>query len=287
MVSSILLVFCFLFFGSCLGWGKEGHQIIAQIAADNLDNSATSLVTEYIGEDTLQDIAPLPDQYDHTSEGRWSAPCHYVNMPSDATQFTMADCPGFCVVKSIQNYTSILQNNENNPTPCDFDDGVEPCALEFLVHFVGDVHQPLHVGYENDSGGNQIDVSFFGQDGYNLHQCWDTEMIERWDDDVGDAVTQLEQIMSENPSVVKKYISDMNPIDWANESFQFVRNAVYNYTVEDGVPQIDQDYYDSHFPIIQQRLIAAGARLGQLLNNILTGRQIHVAKKTLKSLKFN
>jgi len=80
----------------------------------------------------------------------------------------------------------------------------------------------------------------------------------------------------------------MNPIDWANESFQFVRTAVYNYTVDDNdVPQIDQDYYDSHLPIIQQRLIAAGARLGQLLNNILTGKEIKIAKKTLKNMIIN
>jgi len=277
-----------LFIGSCVGWGKEGHQIIAQIAADNLESSATSLVTEYIGEDTLQDIAPLPDEYYHTSEGRWSAPCHYVNMPSDATEFTMADCPGFCVVKSINNYTTIIQGNVNNPTPCDFDDGVEPCALEFLVHFVGDVHQPLHVGYANDSGGNTIDVDFFGQSGYNLHECWDTEMIVMWDDDVDDGVSQLEQIMANNPSMVKKYVSHMDPSDWANESFQFVRTSVYNYTVDgDGVPQIDQDYYNSHLPIIQWRLIAAGARLGQLLNNILTVKEIPIAKKALKNMKIN
>jgi len=250
-------------------WGQEGHKIIAQIAADRIGTTATSVVSAFIGSQTLAGIAPMPDDYDHTSEGRWSAPCHYVNMPSGATQFEWSDCPDCCVVKAIQNYTTILTKTQSmNPTPCDFARYVEPCALEFLVHFVGDVHQPLHVGWADDRGGNEIKVVFYGQQS-NLHSVWDDLIIQRWNSDFTSAYKQLEAMIT--PAMVQKYGSDMNPIDWADESFDYVLSTVYNFTSTNGVGQLGADYYNRNLPIVMQRLIAAGIRLGNLLNTVLVG----------------
>jgi len=163
----LLLTFIFLGFSlqnlvsTLPTWGKEGHQIVAQIGSDRLTAKATKVVKQFIGDKTLADIAPLPDNYDHSTEGKWSGPCHYCNLPRGATNFSMKYCPDFCVVKSIQNYTNILQNTWRKPTPCDFSTGHEPCALEFLVHYVGDIHQPLHVGYGDDEGGNLVVVYWY------------------------------------------------------------------------------------------------------------------------------
>jgi len=253
---------------SSWGWGKQGHMMIAQIASDRLSNTATNIVSQFTGSDyTLATIAPLPDDYDHTDQGRWSAPCHYCNLPKDATSFQMSYCPDFCVVKSIKNYTVILSGEESNPFLCDFTEGDEPCALEFLVHFVGDVHQPLHVGYGYDEGGNKVDVKFYGEK-TNLHKVWDDLIIERWNSDWQSGTQELEVMISNNPNQVQKYLSDMNPVHWANESFGYVLSTVYNF--QSGAdPDLGDAYYNTNLPIVKQRLIAAGVRLGQLLNNIL------------------
>jgi len=280
-----LLLCCFI--GCSFGWGKDGHMMIAQIAADLLNPTAQKIVQQFIGSQTLPGIAPLPDDYAHTPQGEWSAPCHFCNLPRSATNFQMSYCPQFCVVKSIQNYTEILQNEQSNPQPCDFTEGVEPCALEFLVHYVGDVHQPLHVGYGDDKGGNTVQVTFYGE-ATNLHKVWDDNMIWRWEgnNDWSWGAQQLEALMK-NPNetaLIEQYLSDTNPIDWATESFHYVMSTCYNFTGNNETfpgefsfklkrqePNLTAYYYNRNLPIVFQRLIAAGVRLAQLLNTILTG----------------
>jgi len=283
LVASILLQVVSVSFA----WGENGHKIIAQIASDLLNSEASSIVQQFIGSETLADIAPLPDDYDHSAAGKWSAPCHYVNMPQDATNFSMAYCTGCCVVKAIMNYTQILGTEETNPNPCDFDTGIEPCALEFLVHFVGDSHQPLHVGYASDAGGNTVSVNWYGES-TNLHHVWDDSIILTWDSDWQDAVDQLESMMQNEPGTVKYYASITDPVTWADESFHYVQTTCYNFTgSSDDVlnsynthklrqtdPNLGDVYYNRNLPIVQQRLIAAGVRLGNLLNRLLTGSSL-------------
>lgn len=297
MLKHILVLACV--FSVTFGWGEDGHKMVAKIASDMLTDTAQSIITSMIGSKTLSDIAPIPDDYDHTPAGNWSEPCHFCNLPKDATNFTMEYCIGCCVVRAIENYTEILQNEASNPQPCNFGKGVEPCALIFLVHFVGDVHQPLHVGYGYDLGGNTVDVEFFGQQ-TNLHHVWDDNIIYKWVDTWEDGASQLEQMASNETDTVKEYESITSPVIWADESFHYVRSTCYNFTdngesdifangnqqmrfrqplkqargnrvsINGDVPDLTQKYYDVNLPIIQQRLIAAGVRLGTLLNAILT-----------------
>jgi len=276
MLSKVLFVITLIvaISTSAYCWGEEGHKIVAEIATNLLTSTASNQVNVFCdnGQYSLPDIAPMPDDYDHTSQGEWSASCHFCNLPNDATQFIMQYCGSCCVVEAVQNYTAILTSEDANPFGCTFDaaDGVEPCALTFLVHFVGDVHQPLHVSYASDRGGNDVQVDFFGESA-NLHAVWDTKIIERWDNDYEDAADQLMTIINNNPNTVQQYLNQMDPMAWANESFDFVRSTCYNYTVDQsGTPQLDEDYYNRNLPIIQWRLIAAGVRLGNLLNKVLT-----------------
>jgi len=266
----VYLIFFIISLVTCVrAWGQEGHKIVAQIAADQLSSSASDLVRQFCGSKSLPDISPLPDDYDHEPEGRWSEPCHFCNLPRSAVHFEMKYCPSYCVVRSILNYTNILHSEVSNPTACSFVKTDEPCSLEFLVHYIGDIHQPLHVSYEDDSGGNDVEVSFFGSKA-NLHEVWDTKIIQRWSSDYTSAVKELEKMIKEDPSLVQKYLNQMSPSVWADESFQFVRTTCYNYTTNsDGVGQLGEDYYQRNLPIIQQRLIAGGVRLGQLLNTTL------------------
>lgn len=275
--------------GLSVQWGADGHRIIAQIASTLLSDTASAKVSAMLPPDVnMTDIAPLPDDFAHTPLGNWSIPCHYCNLPNNSLNFTMADCGDFCVVKSIMNYTKILIAEDGTNIMCNPDPSVEPCALEFLIHYVGDVHQPLHVGYGFDEGGNTEEVDFF-DDKYSthLHHVWDTNMIEKWDGGNGgntswdSVLPELLAMMQADPAMVKHYASLTNPIEWADESFYYVRTDVYNYNptpeIEESdirikynnLPWIGPHYYAHNLPIIQQRLMAAGIRLATLINAAL------------------
>jgi hypothetical protein len=281
------------------GWGEEGHKIVAQIAADRLNGAANKVVNLFIGStgETLTGMAPLPDDYDHTPAGRWSEPCHFCNLPRNATHFVMDYCGDFCVVRSIQNYSSIITKTSSNPTQCNFDqsDGVEPCALEFLVHFVGDVHQPLHVGYGDDRGGNEVRVYWFSGE-TNLHEVWDDKIIQKWNSDYSSAAQELEQWISDNPDEVTQFLSNMDPVSWADESFQYVQNTCYNFGSSEenegeaakvgAYPRLGTAYYDRNLPIVKQRLVAAGVRLAALLNSDLSQVYMNLVKNKFNAMKI-
>jgi len=253
--------------GISQAWGEEGHKIVAQIANDRLTSTAAGVVAQFLGSQTMMDVAPDPDDYDHSPAGRWSAPCHYCNLPRGATSFSMQlDCQGFCVAKSIGNYTNILSTTQSQPSACQFAYGDEPCALVFMIHFMGDIHQPLHVGWGDDEGGNTVEVTWFGSP-TNLHEVWDDKIIERWNSDQNSAVQELEQWISTNAAQVAQWQQTMDPVAIADESFAYVRNAVYNFTSK----ALSTEYYNQHLPIVKLRLAAAGVRLAQALNTILVG----------------
>lgn len=270
----VLIVCAHLMCDSVEAWGKEGHEIVASIAQDSLSSDVFETLKAFLDGSNLADIAPLPDDYDHSDRGKWSSPCHYVNLPRGDTGFKWGDCPLFCVVEAINNYTELLREQKSNPIACNYNqkNGVEPCPLEFLVHFVGDIHQPLHISYADDEGGNKVQAEFFGSE-TNLHAVWDTKIIQKWQpfNNMRQAIDDLEKMISENPTTVKQILSTTDPVAWANESLAFTIANAYNYSTNShGVAQIDEDYYQNNLEVIKWRLIAAGLRLGQLLTNTLT-----------------
>jgi len=261
------------------GWGVEGHKIVAQLAWNRLSSQSQKVSKQLMGSKSMADIAPVPDTYRSSSGGKWSAPCHYYDLPR-VKAFTMDYCTGLCVVKSVTNYTKLLATELQQNIACDWTKGVEPCALSFLVHYVGDIHQPLHVSYGDDKGGNDVKVKFFDKS-TNLHSVWDNDILQKWNNEVDSAVSDLESIIKDNPDVVQKYLNDTNPEDWGAESFGYVLSTVYNFTdsmmnyksLRPGMkadPYLGQQYYDTNLPVVQQRLIAGGVRLGLLLDNILS-----------------
>eukprot|EP01087_Luapelamoeba_hula_P012604 TRINITY_DN351_c0_g1_i1.p1 TRINITY_DN351_c0_g1~~TRINITY_DN351_c0_g1_i1.p1 ORF type:complete len:288 (-),score=31.80 TRINITY_DN351_c0_g1_i1:26-889(-) len=258
-------------------WGAEGHEAIAQVASTRLTPAAAKAVQWYLGSQTMEQVAPIPDTYDHTAQGKWSGPLHYVNMIAGSTSYSSVDCPNppGCVVGAIGNYTQRLSAAGPNGRQCAYGQTVEPCALIFLIHFVGDVHQPLHVGWGADEGGNRVRVKFF--DTYtNLHTVWDDMIIERWVREESDLAADLIQLIASSPSQVQQYLSVTDPAAWANESFQLVRNDVYNFVPSNfnatlaKDPELGTWYYNQNLPVVKQRLMAAAVRLAALLNKIFS-----------------
>jgi hypothetical protein len=143
-------------------------------------------------------------------------------------------------------------------------------SLKFLAHWVGDIHQPLHVSFEDDRGGNSIPVT--GICGTNLHAAWVTCLVLRAvGEDVNEAATELMKTIT--PARIESW-SHSEPMDWANESFAIAEQAQTKYCIRQGASceqpsgkvTIDAAYVVANAPIVRERLQKAGVRLAHLLD---------------------
>ena len=251
---------------AALAWGPLGHRIVADLAQPRLTPAARAEVDRLLASEhaaSLADVAnwadrlrddPVPEMAVLAKE---SAPLHYVNMHGSCTYKPSQDCPdGQCVVHAIHHYAAIL-GDRSLPI------AERAQALNFVVHFVGDAQQPLHAGYKDDKGGNEVQVQFEGR-GSNLHRVWDSGLLSTRHLDAAAYTALLER---EGPITLPKPIApfDNPPAQWAEESCRVV--------MDDGVyPQgrrIGAAYVERMRPVAERQLRLGGARLAALLNRVL------------------
>lgn len=242
-------------------WGSDGHQIVAAIAEQRLSDEARAAVTELLDGQTMSEVSSWADRVRRQEEYRWTGPMHYANLAPGATKFDLArDCapaddgaPG-CVVSAIERYRGVLEDDAATHE-------AKAEALRFLIHFVGDVHQPLHVSFERDRGGNSVKVVFLGQES-NLHRVWDEQLIESralpW--------AVYAEALSGKITVDQQLAwAEMDPAVWATESYQLaVSNA---YAVPAG-GVLDEAYVSRNIGVVETRLSQGGVRLALVLNEI-------------------
>jgi hypothetical protein len=243
------------------GWGGEGHQIVASIAAGYLTPQAQAGVKDLLGKESMADISSWPDQIrgQKLAQYAWSFRCHGNSMPPEAKTFDkLRDCPNGCAVSAILEMTHVLRDpNADKATRID--------ALKFLVHFVGDLHQPLHAGNTTDHGGSGIKVEFLG-DKMALHALWDGALIRH----TGRSVEQYTKLLRGKitPADVREWSGDMSPADWSTESHAAAARYAYVLPAD---KKLDQAYYEQAIPSVDHRLSQGGVRLAALLNCAFEG----------------
>lgn len=244
------------------GWGPQGHRLVAMVAANHLGPVARQNVKWLLGNETLADVAAWADAYVANGH-RETAPWHYVNMPADGAPYVATrDCPrGDCVVGRIHDNQSRLANRSLSRAE-------RAIALRFVVHFVGDLHQPFHAIGVN-RGGNGIPIVAFGSRtcgrgdwdrSCTLHGLWDSELIGHRRLRDGAYASELEHQVS-----AQRWRASGSPADWAMES-----NAVARASLLPAGGEADEAYYRVHIAQIDQRLAMGGLRLARLLNDTLT-----------------
>lgn len=238
-------------------WGPQGHAIVADIASDRLNRTARRQLQQILRGTDLASIASWADEIRPAlpqADG-W----HYVNIPSGARGYDPSrDCPREdCVVAKIVFFSRILGDSHFPPA-------ARLMALEFLVHLVGDIHQPFHA-LADARGGNDIPVEFFGSQicgggACNLHRVWDTALLDRSGQTIRQSVRAIERDIS------RQHLSagSDDPRAWANESFVLARNAL----VPSG-SNLGQSYFSRERPVMDRQLALAGLRLARLLNDEL------------------
>src|SRR5215469_1378791 len=168
-LSGLLLLFPI----PALAWAPEGHEVIARIAADNLSPAAHLRISQLLGGDA-PDLMVLDSNWadeiraDRPQTTNW----HFVNIEIGSKGYDpRRDCPrDDCVVAQINRDVSVLRDPKA-PHPAKIE------ALRFLIHFVGDLHQPLHAADRHDKGGNSLTVFLNGRR-TNLHRVWDEDVVE-------------------------------------------------------------------------------------------------------------
>jgi hypothetical protein len=233
-------------------WGTTGHQIIAELAQRKLSAAAEKQVTTLLHGATLASVASWADDVRNSrpETARW----HFVDIPRQATGYdARRDCvpeaQGDCVIAAIERFKRVLAD-EQRPEP----ERAE--ALKFIVHFVGDLHQPLHCIDDHDRGGNGVQVTLFGQR-TNLHAVWDSGLIGHAGLTAAAYATRLEAVDVD---------AGGTPISWAEEAHRTAIDHAYLIPVDH---DLEETYYDANRPIIDVQLARAGARLARLLNEIL------------------
>ena len=264
-LSFVATLLCFLITGRAFGWGDEGHKVVCEIAISQVKPSTHAAITELIradGEfDSFSDACTWPDH------PRKRAPEHFVNLSRDASGLTN-DCgvSAPCVVTAIGKDFAVLSDKT---APQD----QRAQSLKFLGHWVGDVHQPLHVSFEDDRGGNEIRVS--GECTSNLHSAWDSCLVSAAvGDNVQAAAASL--VGSIKPKQAQMW-RQSGPKQWANESFEITESVQTKYCEmhgnscdqPSGTVRIDQAYIDRNVPIVKEQLQKAGIRLAVLLDKAL------------------
>ncbi len=256
-----LLILTALCVGSpAFGWGAQGHRVIARVAAGRLTPAAQAAVRALLNEgDTLADIANWADHEGFVAVPK-SGPWHYVNVPISATRYEAHYCKGGeCVVGKIKHFRRILADPGTPRRE-------RQQALLFLVHFVGDIHQPLHVGDHADRGGNQTQVQFLGR-GTNMHRLWDSDMIRHIG---GDDRAWVEQVQRKITPEAAEAWSRGTVEDWANDSLRAAKLA-YGGPGRSSTPlasgaTVGEDYVRMAEPILREQLARAGVRLANELN---------------------
>ncbi len=227
-------------------WGKEGHQVVAELAQSQLTPKARAEVDKLLATEpgaTLSSIASWADEQRDRSTAAW----HYVNFPrGTCTYVPERDCKdGNCVVAAISRQLEILKSS----APA----AERLTALKYLVHFVGDVHQPLHAGYADDKGGNTYQVRL-GDRGTNLHSLWDSGLLRT----MGDPAQLTASLLPESKAAP---VDKLDPKVFAEESCKVVQaDGFYPDRF------VDEAYQAKFTPVIRARLAAAGARLAAMLN---------------------
>jgi len=247
---------------ACFAWGAEGHKIVGAIAAANLTPETAKAIRALLGDQTVADACCWADEIKSNKKYDWIKPLHYINVPMDATSIDMNrdSRKGVQIVSAIMKYKGIL-----NDTSQSKEDRLQ--ALRLLLHMVGDVHQPFHVSYEKDLGGNKLTVQAFGKKS-NMHQVWDSVLIQHRLNEAkggkGDWVVMSADLRKAiTAEQQKKWLQTNDPLAWANESFTVTRELYKAQPTEAGV---DEAYYKRWMPTCSERLQMAGVRLGALLN---------------------
>jgi len=275
-------LFGLLLSSSLLAWSGEAHQLVALIAAKHLTPEAAAEVHRLLqkselrkdlAEDlSLTDAAVVNWADQVRRERNWTADYHFVNIPLDAAAYDAKrdDPSGEHIVAAITKFEQVLADKTKS-------DEVRAEALLFLIHLVGDLHQPMHaVQRGNDKGGNRVRIMIPNtapnrrkdERVSNLHELWDLWLVRAYvgDKEIAEFADALDKAVTDDDAAIWKTASVE---EWADESHRIAVDHAYPGVAAEGTTKLDQRYVDEKREHVELQLKRAGVRLAHVLNSSL------------------
>lgn len=238
-----------------LAWGKTGHRVTAAIADAHLSGLARAHVREIIGVESLAEASNWPDEMradPHVFWQKTSSPWHYVTV--GGIEYDRAPPEGDAL-GALAFFRRLVLDPKTSVEH-------RQLALRFIIHIIGDLHQPLHNGRPGDRGGNEVKVKWFGRD-TNLHAIWDSALVEETKYSFSEYSERLQR-HTRAADVIAWWTP--NPRDWVRESTQ-IRERIYPAA---GTTELGYDYIYKHTPTMELRLSQGGVRIAAYLNQLFS-----------------
>ncbi|KEZ93497.1 MULTISPECIES: S1/P1 nuclease [Nonlabens] len=248
------LVFLVAFTAQADDWGKTGHRATGAIAEQYLNKKARKAIAQLLDGESLALVSTYADDIKSDTLYRAYGPQHYVNVPFDKTYDTHPHSEKGDIIQAIDHCIATLKSDTATKEEKAF-------QLRLLVHFIGDLHQPLHTGISEDKGGNDFQVRWY-RDGTNLHRVWDSQMIESY----GMSYSELAMNMPQLSKKERKTMASGTHRDWLEDSRIVVKDIYANTTVGQ---KLGYRYMYDYFDVLKGQLQKGGVRLAALLNEVL------------------
>ncbi|EMO44804.1 S1/P1 nuclease [Leptospira santarosai] len=263
-------------------WGHQGHRTIGIIAQHLLtDSKALEEINNILGNLTLEEISTCPDElrvfqsakkpmspvcnqiFTNPEPPTNTGPWHFIDTPISQVNPTHQDivkaCKSSCVLTEIDRWSNILADTTQT-------NAKRLQALSFVVHFIGDIHQPLHVAERNhDFGGNKVKVQI-GRYKTNLHSFWDTNLVNS----ISTNPISIAIILKSDIAFAQTE-AQITPEAWVLQGFKFARNVAYDgIPIDYSIVKISNTYIQNAIPVVKHQLANAGVRLSQHLTKIFS-----------------
>lgn len=255
MKKSLFLLFFIVqvAFGNDMYWSKTGHRVIGDIAQQHLTSKARKAIVKILKGQSLASVSNFADEIKaDRSFSKFSA-WHFVNYPPDKKYHEVAPNEDGDLMIGIQTCIDIIKDATSTAADKEF-------YLKMLVHLVGDLHQPMHVGRLEDKGGNDIQLQWFGK-GTNLHRLWDTNMV----DDHGMSYTELSNSLPQLSKQQKLSVQQGDMYDWMEESRNIANELYDSVAVGD---KLGYQYGYKYWSTVEVQLQKGGLRLAKVLNEL-------------------
>ena len=233
-----------------LGWGKTGHRIVGEIAETYLTKNAKMQIKKIMGHHDLSRMSNWADEIKSDPNWKKANDWHWCTIPDDE-EYEQNKHSGKAVEK-VNEFIEILSDKKTSKEN-------KQIALKFLVHLVGDLHQPLHVGNGKDRGGNSVKVKWFGES-TNLHSVWDSKLIDFQKLSYSEYSKYL--LLVEDRGKIRQWQGD-SVLNYIAES-KNLRDQCYEFSDEN----LKWEYFYAHKDLLELRLLQGGIRLSGELNRI-------------------
>lgn len=253
LVKFIVFIITTLFSVNSFSWGKTGHRVVAELSTHFLSEKAQKEVKGILGFESMSEASLWPDRIKSDPKLRTKySHLHYISFEKKTNLEDKKLQSQKHIISALKDFEKVLGTKKSSKED-------KRIALRFLIHLMGDLHQPLHVGYRSDKGGNSVNLKWFGEK-TNLHRVWDEHLIDMEKLSYTEYVTKL---LLQDKTKLKSYKSG-NYLSWAKESRSYL-SSLYSYK---SGKYWEYEYSYKNLSLVDKRLSQAGIRLAYILNNV-------------------